>query len=115
MRRFCALALAALVVLGGWHAAVAARPAAAAPATAEAKQPVVLNLQVRLDGAVVKVGDLWRNTGANAATVIGPAPPPGRSIVIEAAQLGYIARLYGVEWQPPVSAPSWCRLWRFPW
>jgi flagella basal body P-ring formation protein FlgA len=65
-----------------------------------AKAPAVLKLQVQIDAPVIKVGDLWGNAGAQAATVIGPAPPPGRTIAIEAGQLAYIAHLYDVDWQP---------------
>jgi len=65
-----------------------------------AKGPAVLKLQVQIDAPVIKVGDLWGNAGAQAATVIGPAPPPGRTIAIEAGQLAYIAHLYDVDWQP---------------
>jgi flagella basal body P-ring formation protein FlgA len=59
-----------------------------------------LRLQVRLDSGVITVADLWENAGAKADTVIGAAPPPGRSIAIEAAQLAYIAHLYDVNWRP---------------
>jgi flagellar basal body P-ring formation protein FlgA len=59
-----------------------------------------LRLQVQLDAGVIKVADIWRDAGAKADTVIGVAPPPGRSITIEAAQLAYIAHLYDVNWRP---------------
>lgn len=62
--------------------------------------PPVLRLQVALDAGVIKLSDLWVNAGPKADTVIGPAPPPGRSIGIEAGQLAYIARLYDVDWHP---------------
>ena len=68
-----------------------------APARAE---PAALKLQVHLDAGVIKVGDLWGNAGAKGETVVGPAPPPGRSIAVEAGQLAYIARLYDVDWRP---------------
>ena len=59
-----------------------------------------LKVQVEIDAGVIKVGDLWENAGPKAGTVIGAAPPPGRSIEIGAAQLAYIAHLYDVEWKP---------------
>ena len=62
--------------------------------------PAVLRLQVALDTGVIKLSDIWANAGPKADTVIGPAPPPGRSIGIEAGQLAYIARLYDVNWRP---------------
>jgi flagella basal body P-ring formation protein FlgA len=66
----------------------------------QAKAPAQLQLQVQLDAGVIKVGDLWTNAGAKAGTVIGPAPPPGHSIAVEAGQLAYIAHLYDVDWRP---------------
>ncbi len=77
---------------------------AALPAWATESRPsgplVVLKLQVQLDAGVVRVSDLWTNAGPKADAVIGAAPPPGRSIAVEAGQLAYIARLYDVEWRP---------------
>ncbi len=67
---------------------------------AHADAPAVLKLQVQLDAGTIKVSDLWANAGTKSDTVIGPAPPPGRTIAIEAAQLAYIARLYDVDWRP---------------
>ncbi|MDR3535131.1 MAG: flagellar basal body P-ring formation chaperone FlgA [Acetobacteraceae bacterium] len=65
-----------------------------------AKTAAQLKLQVTLDAGVIKVADIWGDAGAKADTVIGPAPPPGRSIAIEAGQLAYIAHLYDVNWRP---------------
>ena len=62
--------------------------------------PAVLKLQVSLDAGAIKVSDIWANAGAKSSTVVGPAPPPGHMIAIEAAQLAYIARLYDVDWRP---------------
>lgn len=62
--------------------------------------PAVLKLRIQVDAGVIKVADLWTSAGAKADAVIGPAPSPGRTITIEAAQLAYIARLYDVEWRP---------------
>lgn len=59
-----------------------------------------LKLDVQLNASVIKVADLWANAGAKADTVIGPAPPPGQSIAVEAKQLAYIAHLYDVDWRP---------------
>jgi flagella basal body P-ring formation protein FlgA len=68
--------------------------------SAHAKSTAQLKLQVHLDASVIKVGDLWADAGAKTNTVIGPAPPPGRSIAVEAGQLAYIAHLYNVDWRP---------------
>lgn len=66
----------------------------------QAKPAAQLKLDVQLDASVIKVADLWANAGAKADTVIGPAPPPGHSIAVEAKQLAYIAHLYDVDWRP---------------
>jgi flagellar basal body P-ring formation protein FlgA len=73
---------------------------AAVTAPLHARSTAQLKLQVQLDAGVIKVGDLWADAGAKSATVIGPAPPPGRSITVEAGQLAYIAHLYDVDWRP---------------
>jgi flagella basal body P-ring formation protein FlgA len=65
-----------------------------------AKPAAQLKLQVKLDAGVIKVGDIWADAGTKANAVIGPAPPPGRSIAVEAGQLAYIAHLYDVDWRP---------------
>jgi flagella basal body P-ring formation protein FlgA len=65
-----------------------------------AKSVAQLKLEVQLDASVIKVADLWANAGAKADAVIGPAPPPGHSIAVEAGQLAYIAHLYDVDWRP---------------
>ncbi len=70
----------------------------AAPAWADG--PAVLKLRVELDAGVIKVADIWSNAGTKAETVVGPAPPPGRAIAVEAAQLAYIAKLFDVDWRP---------------
>ena len=69
-------------------------------AGAQARSAAQLKLQVQLDAGVIKVSDIWANAGAKSDTVIGPAPPPGRSIAVEAGQLAYIAHLYDVDWRP---------------
>ncbi len=69
-------------------------------APVQAKTAAHLKLQVSLDAGFIKVSDIWGDAGAKAETIIGPAPPPGRSIAIEAGQLAYIAHLYDVDWKP---------------
>lgn len=59
-----------------------------------------LKLRVHLENGVIKVADLWENAGKNADLAVGPAPPPGHSINVEAVQLAYIARIYDVNWHP---------------
>lgn len=65
-----------------------------------AKTAAQLKLQVTLDAGFIKVSDIWGDAGPKSETIIGAAPPPGRSIAIEAGQLAYIAHLYDVDWKP---------------
>jgi flagella basal body P-ring formation protein FlgA len=57
-----------------------------------------------LAGADVLVSDLFDDAGSAAGRVLGPSPAPGGRIVVEAAQLGAIARQFGVDWQPASAA-----------
>jgi flagella basal body P-ring formation protein FlgA len=69
--------------------------------TLAARDPdAALKLQIQIDSGVIKVSDLWANAGAKADTVIGQAPPPGRTIAIGTSQLAFIAQLYDVNWRP---------------
>ena len=77
------------------------RPAAVAcPATVQA---ATLRTHTLLRGPDVLLSDLFNDAGPNADRRLGPAPPAGGSIVVEAAQLGAIARQFGVDWQPASS------------
>jgi flagellar basal body P-ring formation protein FlgA len=70
-----------------------------APAIAATLRPVTT-----LDSPVVRLSDLFDDAGPDADKVLGPAPAPGGRIVVEAAQLGAIARQFGVDWRPAGSA-----------
>ncbi|MBV9249893.1 MAG: flagellar basal body P-ring formation protein FlgA [Acetobacteraceae bacterium] len=56
-----------------------------------------------LHGPDVHLSDLFDDAGANADRRLGPAPGPGGRIVVEAAQLGGIARQFEVDWRPASS------------
>lgn len=53
-----------------------------------------------LDAPVVRLSDLFDGAGPAGERVLGPAPAPGGRVVVEAAQLGAIARQFGVDWRP---------------
>ena len=53
---------------------------------------------VSIDGATVRLSDLWDGVVADRA--IGPSPAPGGRLVVEQAQLAAIARQFGVDWRP---------------
>ena len=56
-----------------------------------------------LHAPIVRVSDLFDDAGHNADRVLGTAPGPGGRIVVEAAQLGAIARQFDVDWRPASS------------
>jgi len=74
---------------------IAALLVAVAPADAATLKPMTT-----LHAQVVRLDDLFRDAGPEADRVLGPGPGPGGRIVVEASQLAYIARRYGVDWHP---------------
>ena len=64
-------------------------------ATASNLKPMTM-----LQAPVVRLSDLFEEAGPSADRVLGPAPPPGSRIVVEAPQLAAIARQFGVLWKP---------------
>lgn len=66
----------------------------------------VLRPHAVVEEAVVRLSDLFDGAGANAARVVGPAPAPGRRVVVEPAQLFAIARANGVVWRPLTAAET---------
>ena len=63
-------------------------------------QAATLRTATMLRAPVVRLSDLFDDAGANANRVLGTAPGPGGSIIVEAPQLAAIARQFGVDWQP---------------
>lgn len=59
-------------------------------------QAATLKPYATLTAGVVRLSDLFDGADDRA---LGPAPAPGGRIVVEAAQLGAIARMFGVEWR----------------
>ncbi len=69
--------------------------AAAAPAVAATLRPTAT-----VEGAVIRLGDLFADAGAHAADVVAPAPPPGSRTIFDAAWLAATAREHQLDWQP---------------
>ena len=67
-------------------------------------QSATLRTVTTLHAPTVRLSDLFEDAGANADRVLGPGPGAGGRIVVEAAQLGAIARQFGVDWRPTSSA-----------
>lgn len=62
--------------------------------------PVELRPAANIEGDTVKLGDLWDNLGDKGATVIAPAPQPGKRITADARWLSAVAQKYNVNWEP---------------
>ena len=67
-------------------------------------EAATLRAMTTLHAPVVLLSDLFDDAGANAQQVLGPGPGAGGRIVVEAAQLGAIARQFGVDWRSASSA-----------
>ena len=63
-------------------------------------QAATLRSVTTLHAPVVRLSDLFDNAGSNADRVLGPSPGAGGRVVVESAQLGAIARQFGVDWRP---------------
>ncbi len=53
-----------------------------------------------VDGPLITLGDIFAGAGTREAVVVGSSPPPGRRLVVEAAQLQALARHHGLAWRP---------------
>jgi len=77
---------------------------AALPAQAEVAAPInpVPRLvgTVTVKGEIVRLGDIFENTGAKADTAIAYAPAPGRRATLDADWLAETARRNDLAWQP---------------
>ena len=69
-------------------------------ALTQAAHPALLRPAGSLTSATVKLSDLFDDLAAGVDRVIGSGPAPGGRIIVEAAQLGAIARQFGVDWRP---------------
>lgn len=57
-----------------------------------------------LTSDVLTVGDIFDNAGRNADYVLGPAPQPGKDMVLNTSTLLRIAMALDLPWQPSTSA-----------
>jgi len=69
-------------------------------ATLPARADPMLRPAVTVDSAVIHLGDLFSNAGAQAADIVAPAPPPGSRTIFDAAWLADTAREHQLDWQP---------------
>lgn len=61
---------------------------------------VVLKESVVVKSKLVRLGDLFSNTGAKADITVAYAPAPGKRALFDARWLFRVARAYGLEWRP---------------
>jgi len=80
----------------------AASPGAEPPAKPGAGETdkVTLNESVIVKSKLVRLGDLFTNTGAKADITVAYAPAPGKRALFDARWLFRVARTYGLDWQP---------------
>jgi flagellar basal body P-ring formation protein FlgA len=69
-------------------------------ATLPARADPMLRPAVTVDSAVIHLGDLFSDAGAQAADIVAPAPPPGSRTIFDAAWLADTAREHQLDWQP---------------
>lgn len=62
-----------------------------------------LKTSATLTADVLTVGDIFDNTGRNATYVLGPAPQPGKDMVLNTSTLLRIAMALDLPWQPSSS------------
>ena len=89
-----AFRLATLVIAMMLFAFLMMAGAAVALASADLKKDVTLT------GDNLTVGDIFDNAGRNSAYVLGPAPQPGKEMVLNTSTLLRIASALDLEWQP---------------
>jgi len=101
------LVLAFALALG-----IAPAAQAAGTVTAAAPAPLVsLRASSTIDGASIRLGDLFDGTGAQADEIVAKAPAAGSSTVFDVGWLFSTAHAHGLNWQPP-SASSAIRVER---
>lgn len=81
--------------------AIAGSPAAAQTGVAKtAAKAVALRTDVTVKDGLVRLGDIFRNTGSKAKITIAYAPAPGRQAVLDASWLSETADRHGLDWRP---------------
>jgi flagellar basal body P-ring formation protein FlgA len=65
-----------------------------------AADAAVLRGHATVDSDMVRLGDLFANTGAKAENIVAPAPQAGATQVFDAEMLRDVARRSGIGWEP---------------
>ena len=67
---------------------------------------VTLKASAAIDGAGIRLGDLFDGAGAHANDIVAKAPAAGSSTIFDVGWLYSTARAYGLNWQPPSSSSA---------
>jgi flagella basal body P-ring formation protein FlgA len=86
-------------------------PMAKAAGTAATAPLVSLRTSSTIDGASIRLGDLFDGTGTQADEIVAKAPAAGSSTIFDVGWLFSTAHAHGLTWQPP-SASSAIRVER---
>ena len=74
--------------------------AVVANSKAPAITPVMLNSALKVNAKVIRLGDLFTNTGDQSSVAVAYAPEPGKRASFDARWLYRVARAYRLEWRP---------------
>ena len=95
------LLLFAIGIAGGVASAeTGAAKTITASAARNTTKTVALRADVTIKGGLVRLGDIFRNTGSKARIAIAYAPAPGRRAVLDASWLSETADRHGLDWRP---------------
>lgn len=89
-----------LFVIAAASPASAQTGAAPTGAVKTAGKPIALRTDVVVTGGLVRLGDIFRNTGSKATISIAYSPAPGRQAVLDASWLSETADRHGLDWRP---------------
>ncbi len=71
-----------------------------ASSKAPAIAPTMLNSALKVNAKVIRLGDLFTNTGDQSSVAVAYAPEPGKRASFDARWLYRVARAYRLEWRP---------------
>lgn len=100
MRGLSAIIALATALLAAVPVAAAAELASAASVGKIQSAPPQLNPHIVVEDQVIRLGDLFTNTGDNAEIPIAYAPEPGQSVTLDARWLYRVAVAYKLDWKP---------------
>lgn len=67
---------------------------------AQEAEKVLLRESVRVNGRIVRLGDLFSSAGDRADIAVAYAPEPGKRAIFDARWLSRVARAYKLNWRP---------------